>query len=390
MRVALVSPQFPIGSERQRGVFIYHTARELARRIELSVFCPLAVYPRWKFLRPVSFQYSPPDLSYEPPDVAATYLTYSTLPLVARPWNPRLSARALLGPLADFAPDLVLAYWAYPEGRGALLVARRLGIPVVLGVRGSDVRLPPDPLSAWLLRRTLRQADFVVAVSEDLRRRCIALGVASDRVRTIPNGCDTAVFFPRDRQAARAALGLRREAELVLFVGRLVPVKGVRELIQAARLLADERPRLELRMIGDGPLAAELRAGIARYGLDSRVRILAPAPQPEIAQWMAAADVLCLPSHSEGCPNVVLEAQACGRAVVASAVGGVPELLDSESGILTPPGDPQKLAAALREALDRRWDEDAIARRARRGWDRVAEETLEVCRQVLEARRQSR
>ena len=104
---------------------------------------------------------------------------------------------------------------------------------------------------------------------------------------------------------------------------------------------------------------------------------------PQVAEWMAASDVVCLPSYSEGCPNVVIEALSSGRPVVATAVGGSPDLINSRCGILIPPRDASKLAAALGEALDRHWIPDEIATEFRRGWDQVARETLDFCRQAV-------
>lgn len=390
MRIAVVSPLFPVPDEPQRGLAIYNTVRELARLAEVRVYCPVASYPRWRALQPRSYKYVPVDSSYSPEGVRATYFGYVTVPVAGRPLNGWLSSRVLLPRLAEFRPEVVLAYWVYPEGRGALLASRKLGAPVVVGARGSDLRQPPDPWSFRLIRRTLRRADRVLTVSEDLRQSCIGLGVSPQRVHTVPNGCDTATFQPRPKSATRAELGVRPDAEIVLFVGRLAPVKGVRDLLEAVRLLAAQRPRLELVMLGDGPLRATGESAVEEAGLGGRVRWLGVRPVQEVARWLAVADLLCLPSHSEGCPNVVLEAMACGRPVVASAVGGVPELLKPECGILVPPADPRRLGEALAEALDRPWDPAAIAARFRRGWDRVAAETYEVCRLTVEERRCAR
>ena len=101
-----------------------------------------------------------------------------------------------------------------------------------------------------------------------------------------------------------------------------------------------------------------------------------------MAQWMRAADVFCLPSYSEGCPNVVVEALACGRPVVSTEVGGVPELVNESNGILVAPRDAVALRTALDKALDKAWDSDEIARTSARSWETVAQETLAVCHRV--------
>jgi glycosyltransferase involved in cell wall biosynthesis len=105
-------------------------------------------------------------------------------------------------------------------------------------------------------------------------------------------------------------------------------------------------------------------------------------PPVEVARWISAADVLTLPSWSEGYPNVVVEALACGRPVVATDVGGTSEIVNASNGLLIPLRDPDALATALTRALDARWDHDAIAAATRRSWDDVARETLAVCEQL--------
>jgi glycosyltransferase involved in cell wall biosynthesis len=164
-------------------------------------------------------------------------------------------------------------------------------------------------------------------------------------------------------------------------------VKGVTDLLKAAVELAARRPRLELVLVGEGQQHAELEAALAASGSGLKVRFTGALPPVEVARWMRACDVFCLPSLNEGCPNVVIEALSTGRPVVASSVGAIPDLLDDTRGILTPPRDPRALAAALDTALDRRWDTETIAASARRGWDTVARQTLDVCRAALAAPR---
>src|SRR5262249_25814929 len=129
-----------------------------------------------------------------------------------------------------------------------------------------------------------------------------------------------------------------------------------------------------------------MEALLAREPLAGRVLLTGKLAAAEVAAWMAAADVFCLPSHSEGCPNVVLEAISCGCPVVATRGGGAPGIVGAEGGILVPPERPDELAAALRAVLAKPWDRAAIAHSSARSWDEVAEETHEVCETVLERR----
>ena len=381
LRLAVVSSYFPNRAQPHRGHSAYQTLRRMISRMDIKVFCPLAAYP--SLLRPRNFSYLRADPSYSPPDVPALYLEYAALPLVSRPLNGLVCARHVLPHLEQFKPDLILSYYVYPEGYAALSAGKRLGVPVILAAIGSDINRIPDRISAFLTRKALREASFVLTVSEHLRDQVISMGAPMERTRAVRNGCDTAVFRLADRAAARAALGLAAESEVVVFVGWIAPTKGLRELVDAMKRLRVSHPRLQLFCIGEGAFQAELNARVIEAGHADRIRFLGWRSSLEVASWLAAANVFCLPSYAEGCPNSVIEALACGRPVVATNVGGIPELVNSESGILVAPRDSEALAEAISAALSRSWDEPGISRSSRRGWDQVAEETFQICRECL-------
>jgi len=241
-------------------------------------------------------------------------------------------------------------------------------------VLGSDVNdLPRRPALRWQILRGLRRASRVVSVSEALRDETARIGVPRERIVVAHNGVDGEIFRIRDRDEARAALGLSGKGPLIGYVGNLAAEKGADVLVEAMGALARRGRAADLAVIGAGALEPALRARVAALGIEGRVRFLGRRVHDEVPRWISASDVLCLPSRREGCPNVVLEALASGRPVVASAVGGVPELLRTDNGILVPPERPDALADALCRALDRAWDAAAL-----RGtvpslsWDAVA------------------
>jgi glycosyltransferase involved in cell wall biosynthesis len=264
-----------------------------------------------------------------------------------------------------FAPDLLLSYWLYPDAFGAAIVARQLGVPLVSGARGSDLRAR-DRMSLALTGIALRRSTALVTVSEDLRRIAIARhGLEPNSITTIPNGCDTSIFHPGNRD------------------GRLVAAKGLRELFAAWRTLADKDAGLHLAFVGDGALMQELRTCSAQSGMGERVHLPGVADAARVATWMRAANVFCLPSYTEGYPNVLVEALACGRPVVATPVGGVVEIVDAANGLLAEPRDVPGLANALRSALEREWDAAELSRRFLRSWPDVARQTLAACEAAI-------
>ena len=382
MRLLIVTSQFPIAGEPNRGRPVYQTIRGLARLATVHVVSPVATYPRWA--RPRSYLFRAADPSQSVPDCTVDYVDYPALPAVSRPFNGRLCARTLDEPLRTFAPDVVLSYWLYPDAYGAMLAARKAGLPLVAGARGSDLRVR-DAISRRLTRPVVQAAQRLLVVSEDLGRVATReYGAHADRVRIIPNGCDASIFHPNDRSAARDALGVPQEAEVVIYVGRLVAEKGLLELLDACRTLSATRPGLQLVLVGEGPLQGELSVRIATDA-SLRVRLVGAQPPTEVARWMAASNLVTLPSYSEGHPNVLVEALACGRPVVATAVGGIPEVVDASSGVLVPIRDVPALVHGLEQVLGRSWDEAALARKFSRDWHQVAEDTLAACEEALAA-----
>jgi glycosyltransferase involved in cell wall biosynthesis len=279
-------------------------------------------------------------------------------------------------------PDLILNYWLYPDGYAAVRMARELGVPVIVGAIGSDLRRRNDPITVRRVRETMIGADAVITVSEELRQQAILQGVPADRVTAILNGCDTSVFYPGDREIARKQVGCDQSDELIVYAGNLLAAKGLGELLEAFVGLAQSRPQARLAMVGQGPYRDTLARRIAMAGMEKRVILPGRCDAVGIAQWMRAADVFCLPSYSEGCPNVVVEALACGRPIVATNVGGIPELVKTASGLLIPPREAAALRGALNTALTTQWDSAEIARTSTRSWETVATETLAVCRKV--------
>jgi teichuronic acid biosynthesis glycosyltransferase TuaC len=385
LRVTVVTPIFPIPAQPYRGHSEYQLVLALSKHADVNVICPFPRYPKW--FQP-SFDYRPPDLSYSPPGVATRYFEYPALPGLTRSINGLVCAKYLEAYFRECMPNVACNFWLYPEGYATVAVARRLGIPAVVGSIGSDLNRIADPASRWLTRLAMNRAAFVVTKSEHLRQKAIRMGINARKVRTVRNGCDPSVFHLADRSAARAQLAVDDEAELVLFVGRLDPAKGIVELLEAFTSLASRRPNLRLVYVGDGPGGEQLRRKAKDFALEDRIVLIGACPSEKVAQWLAAANVLALPSYSEGYPNVVIEALSCGRPVIATNVGGILELVNEKSGILVAPRDSRALADAIETAMERNWDERSISEQFHRGWDEAAGEMLSICELAVQLRRE--
>jgi glycosyltransferase involved in cell wall biosynthesis len=258
--------------------------------------------------------------------------------------------------------DLVCGHFLYPTAAITRVAARRAGLPYVLVAHGTDVRSlgRRDPI-AWASRRALEGAALVVTVSQDLGRRVRGdLQIPpSVPLEVVNMGVDAELFQPDP--TARGRRAVPDSERLVLFVGNLIPDKGVDVLLTAFDRLHGRSLVDRLVVVGSGPSEESLRAQA-----QGPVTFLGAVAHGELPSWMAAADVLVLPSRREGLGLVLLEAMACGTPCVASRVGGIPEILGERCGALVPPEDPEHLAEAIAQVLGRGKEhyEDACRRTA--------------------------
>jgi len=284
--------------------------------------------------------------------------------------------------------DCIDAHFVYPDGLAAVLFARLLDVPVIVSARGTDINLYP---SFWtirpMVRWTLRHADGVIAVSSALKQIMIELGATANKINVIPNGIDSARFQPMPISQARRELNLPVDAPFIVSVGALIPSKGHQFLVRAFGQIAARHPDMRLAILGEDPLRSELEKLISELGLRDRVQLPGKRPNEELRLWYSAATASCLASAGEGWPNVVTESLACGTPVVATRVGGIPEILhSSELGILVEQSV-DSIAAGLEEALSRSWDRETISQRTlARTWETVAAEVEDVFKAALRAR----
>lgn len=279
--------------------------------------------------------------------------------------NAALYAGAVLAKVGRPDADVILGSYAYPDGCAAVLVGAAHGIPVVVKCHGSDLnRVPEDRAARLQIEALLPRARRVVVVSKKLGERAAELGVDRSRIDLVYNGVDAERFRPRDRIEARTKIGRPIDRKLVLFVGHLAEHKGAGDLLTAS---ASIDRSIDVAFAGDGPL----RDRIAK---SDRVLALGHLDGAAVADWMAACDLLCLPSWGEGMPNVVREAHAAGRPVVATDVGGIPEAVHApELGTLVKPKDPAGLASAIEARLRMGSDPARIVDLARvPSWDESA------------------
>lgn len=389
--IVSLSTEFPNPSEPGKGLFVKARLLAVAERADLSVIAPVALVdyanPDGRLLASLSI---PPRRREGNVAVAHPRWLY---PPYGGWMNAFFLAARSLWPVWRFQRThpriLIDAHYAHPEGIAAALIGAALNVPFIVTMRGSELRYRGQKQKRYWMGWALRRAHHVITVSEGLRELAIELGADPSRATVIPNGINAEIFHPRDRERGRARYGIRPDEQVILTAGDLAELKGHHRVIHAVKLLAGEGRDVRHFIVGgigrSGRFAGVLREQVEREGLHDRVRFVGGIPQDDLAELMSAVDVFCLASSTEGWPNVVNEALACGTPVVATDVGAVRQMITSpEFGIVVPARDDEALTDALRMALERAWDRKAIAERGgSRSWAHVADEVLAVCRTVL-------
>lgn len=282
--------------------------------------------------------------------------TYYYLPRYCRSWQGQayhLSIRSIARKIIlQRGCDVIFATWLFPDAWAAEKIASEFGLPLFIKVHGTDVnRLGDDEVSRKALA-VVDKAERVICVSRALKNRLVQLGAPAERITVLHNGVDRRIFHAMPQEEVRARLGIGQTEKIILFVGNLKKEKGLRELLLAFHAIVRKTSELRLVIIGAGPYESTLRKLISKLQLSGSVSLLGGLPMSAIASWMNAATVFCLPSYTEGAPNVLLEALSCGTHIVASNVGGIPEFANGHQLLeLIPPKSIEPLAEALARSL---------------------------------------
>ena len=282
--------------------------------------------------------------------------------------------------ISEIKPEIIISSWL-PSCVIACMLGKRFGIPIIVIAEGSDINYLPSEYRGWPFARNIlnKYAAVLVFVSDILRGQAIKRGLINKKMTVINNGVDAVIFSLKEKKKAT-------NHKKILFVGNLAPVKGIQFLPETLSLLISKyKQPVQLTIVGDGPLKKKIFKEFQELGLGSLVEFVDPMPQKNLAIYYQQADLLCLPSLSEGFGCVILEAMACGTPVVASRVVGVGEIIDSISGLLVEPGNPQRLAEALEIALEREWNPISIRERVieKLTWDHIGKEFINLIQEII-------
>ncbi len=264
--------------------------------------------------------------------------------------------------------DLIHAHYLFPTSSIALIPHLLRRKPLILTAHGSDVKLgKKNKLIRKFITYSCQRASFVITVSNSLAQEVKKnYKIPSEKIKIINCGVNTEKFVPQEKRSLRKELNLPQDNWILIFVGNLIPIKGLDILIEAFFQIVKERNKVLLIIIGKGQMEKEISKRIDEFKLKGKVKLAGFKPHNELPKWLGASDILILPSLEEGFGLVALEAMSCGLPVVASQVGGLREFIENEKdGFLVKPGNSKEIAEKVKLLINNKNLYQRISKTAR-------------------------
>jgi glycosyltransferase involved in cell wall biosynthesis len=384
IKVCIATTAFPRWQGDNHGIFIYEAARALNAAgnhvIVISMHTPGSdVMEEWdgiKIFRPRYFPSRWETLRQEMAGIPAAW----EKSLIARlSLLPLLLSQAITIARHAASCDIIHANWTI-SAAAALLSKFVHRTPIVVTIQGSDIfRASKIGIIKWGTKKVLNASDRIIALSKALSVAAINIGVTSTKIETIPNGVNTALFKPGN-SASREPI--------ILYVGSLIQRKGVKYLIDSMKMVINDFPEARLLIAGEGPQRANYEDQTRELHLQDHVQFLGAISQDDVRQLMKRASVFSLPSLEEGLGVVLLEALASGTPCIASNIGGIPDIVSPDVGILVPPRNSLDLANSIKILLSDpiAWNEYSKSARNRAvihfDWNIIASRIVEIYQKI--------
>lgn len=301
------------------------------------------------------------------------YCPYFYIPKFGRrlvPFFQLLSLIFFLPWIKKQQPSAILASWGFPDAVAVSMLNKFLYLPFFVKVHGTDINENSQfPARSCLIKKWLNKAQTIFCASQALADVLHSQGIDKQKLSVNYNGVNQDVFYPLKEKPHR---------QHFVFVGSLITTKGCNELFSAFIQIKKKFPEMELDILGEGPMKSLLSEKINHHGLSGSIRLCGSVPLPEVAQYIRQANVLVLPSYREGVPNVLLESFASGTPVISTRVGGIPEVVNEDVGLLIDAKSEQQLATAMEQALSMKWSTEAIIRHANQfDWQKNVQHVLD-------------
>ena len=385
IRILTITTLYPNSQQPTHGIFVENRLRWLTKdgRVEASVIAPvpwappIVRYPEFIKLRAIPRKESRNGFVVHHP-------RYAVIPKVGMSLTPYTLYQSIYRQFQKLVNagerfDLIDAHYFYPDGVAAAMLGRKVGIPVVITARGTDINLIPQfPRPRQLILNAAEEAGALITVCQALKEQLIELGVPASKITALRNGVDLEQFKPLDRDSLRKKWQLA--GFVVASVGLLIERKGHHLVIDALANIPDAT----LLIAGAGPDRIKLEAHARVLGVDQRVRFLGAVDTKTLCEIYNCADALVLASSREGWANVLLESMACGTPVLATAVWGTPEVVAvPEAGLLIE-RDAASIAEAMMRLRSNPPDRQATRRYAEKfDWQPTTEGQIGIFRSLL-------
>ncbi len=394
MKILTFTTLFPNHRQPFYSLFVRERIKVLAELCDVWVVAPVPWFPPVKFFGERYYNFSQVIKYEKQGDLDVFHPRYVTIPRIFKYLDGFFMFISLFIFIRqmkkDFSFDLIDAHWAYPDGYAAGCLAKRLNVPYTVTVRGSDINVfAKERLRGKLIIRSLMKADRIICVSKALQNNLLKVGIPLEKTEVAENGVDYQKFYPVQKCEARKYLKLPDNGHIILSVGYLHEIKGFHLIIEAMKTLQYETNQpIYFFVIGEDDQSFYkdfMYSKIAENHLQDNVFFAGPKKPEELKYWYSASDIFCLASSREGCPNVVLESLSCGTPVVATKVGGIPEIIsDQELGILVE-RDVENIRKGIRSALQKNWDHNKIAAHARYSysWEITASKIYKIFKGII-------
>ncbi len=374
------------------GSFIKEQVDCLGNNFEqINVISALSYFPKFmlnfkRFRSLVKCVSYPQDYSYD--NINVYYPKYFPMPtspdffMLSRKHLNYYAVNSLLTKKnIDF--DIIHSHFILPAGYVGMKLKERYHVPFIITAHGGDVYKAPFKNDKWfqLSKSILEHADKIITTSiRNFNIITREIGISEQKVYIIGNGFDNTKFYQMNQRQIREKLSLPQDKKILLSVGNLVEIKGHKYLVEAVNKVLAKRKDILCIIIGRGIGINSLQNQIDSLGLNDFIKVINGVDHDEVPYWMNACDLFVLPSLDEGFPTVIPEALACGKPVIASRVGGIPEIIsNNDVGLLVEKKNPDELANAIVLGLSRSWSSSNIAVHVQdHSWDNIAQKIMDV------------
>ncbi len=353
MRIIIITNLFPNPVQLQRSTFNENQFLSLAQLADIELISPISWTEYFRFSKAQRMEIKECKLWKN--EIRVSFPIYFFIPIIFRALHGVAYFISILPAwlrIKRQAKDLIFASWAYPDGFAGALLAKWYKLPVVIKVHGSDVEiLSENSFKTRLTLWGLHQAKHIVSVSSYLKEFLVAKGIDENKISVIRNGIDKSMFSIKQ---------LEINEKYFVYIGNLKKDKGIYDLLDAVDDGLFQSFSTKLYIIGGGEEYGNVKSIINTRNLNKYIVLTGRLPHAVLSRQLSSSQFICLPSHHEGIPNVLVEAISCGVPVLATNVGGIPEIVNEINGVLVSAGDIVSLRNALIDMHNIKWDSKKI------------------------------